>query len=147
VPDQPQGKSHSYYCHAKDVIQHKQSSESRNRLAADSEGGSQAPQTCPCCGQVQHSGDEPFSCCFVHFKTERLTRRTFIVCGECGHVWTKRALRRSLRRHVWQNIRHPLYPPFDPFPNRRWLELRYYVATCLKPAKDIFFCQECIHDF
>ena len=86
-------------------------------------------QTCPCCGQVEHSGEEPFSCCFVHYKTEALTRRTFIVCFECGHVWTRWSLGAAYRR-ITKEMGDGLLS--------RWWRSRWW---------RVGFCQECIHDF
>lgn len=62
----------------------------------------------------------------------------YIYCYECGHVYrTAGALRRAYRREYWR-----MSGVFDPVPvwRRVWRVLTVRV-------KDIFFCQECIHDF
>lgn len=60
----------------------------------------------------------------------------YIFCGECGHVYrTAGQLRRAYRRGVMQGRRYGIP-----------LRLCLWRALTVR-AKQIFFCQECIHDF
>lgn len=62
-----------------------------------------------------------------------------IICGECGHVYrTAGELRRAYRREVVRGLRFA--GPGDPW-------LRRLVKALAVRARDIRFCQECIHDF
>lgn len=82
---------------------------------------------CPAhpCPWPNHHHELDWSDCWSHHRSEHIGRRTFKVCFECGHVWTRLAL-------WWAWVR--AYGGWHP---RRMFK---------RPSK-IFFCQECIHDF
>lgn len=71
------------------------------------------------------------SYCWCHYEPERVTRWTYIVCFECGHVWSWLALKVAYVRMSW----------------RMDSSLRYRMKAISKPVSRIRFCQECIHDF
>lgn len=83
-------------------------------------------------GYSEGPGTSP---CWIHYRNEPVTRRTYIVCFECGHSWTRRKLRQEWRRG-YLSVR---------------LEgesrLSSWRSVLLKRAKDIFFCPGCLHDF
>lgn len=91
-----------------------------------------------------------FSWCWCHHVYEPVPKRVFVVCYECGHVWTKRTLKRAYRRAVIKKpdyeVRSLLNPHYeDDFAGPSWAMVLWRVLTVR--AEDIFFCQECIHDF
>lgn len=86
--------------------------------------------------------------CFSHHVDEPADDSTYMICGECGHVYqTAGELRREYRRARWAihkvdrraGIQHPA---FRPLPT--WLVL---VEIWTIRAKKIFSCQHCTHDF
>lgn len=83
--------------------------------------------------------------CHVHHVDE--TGPSYIVCGECGHLYrTRGELRRAYRREFWQVSRR--WRTSTPFPGDRPPGL----LSCLRrmimiKAEEISFCQHCIHDF
>ncbi len=86
-----------------------------------------------------------FSHCWCHHVDEPIPPNVYRVCFECGHVWTASALR-SAWRHAfpmptfgWRSDGFDLVGPIQ------WT--RYFVHRYLTPARRIYFCQECIHDF
>lgn len=76
----------------------------------------------------------------------------YIVCGECFHAYrTARELRRAYRRGYWQATSRPptglgggLFGRNDEWGPSLWVRV-WRVLTIR--AKNISFCQECIHDF
>lgn len=61
-------------------------------------------------------------------------------CRECGHLYLTAA---DLRRAYRETLR-----AFHDDDVRTWLDqLRYWKACWLTRAKNIDFCQECVHDF
>jgi hypothetical protein len=88
--------------------------------------------------------------CYSCGVDEPLGRRYYILCGECFHVYyTKGALRRAYRREMWRIHRAPpndyleaVFPRIPPPPTRKVI---WKLVTVR--AKNINFCQECIHDF
>lgn len=89
---------------------------------------------------------EGHSYCHVHHVPERVGRRAFRVCFECGHVWTRRSLRRAVRRYY-------LRP--DPWATRAWLRGDEWTESWAQAiwraltvrSAGISFCQVCVHDF
>lgn len=75
--------------------------------------------------------DHARSMCWSCYQAEPIPRNVFIICCECGHVWTKRSLQRA-----WRKMGRQL--------DRRWWR---HPRNHLRRAKNIFFCPECIHDF
>lgn len=75
--------------------------------------------------------------CYSCHVDEPIGRRSpYIICLECGHVYrTARALRRAYRR---QSLTIPRY-------DVPWWRITWRAWTIR--ARDINFCQECIHDF
>ena len=70
--------------------------------------------------------------CYMH-DTFELSSGAYIVCGECQHVYqSPRALRKAWRRTGRE---------IDGW--RRWL----HPIHLMTPARRIFFCQECLHDW
>lgn len=71
----------------------------------------------------------------------------YIVCPECFHVYrTARELRRAYRRASWRLHRTPMpLPDFADDRGPRWGRLLWHLATVR--ARNINFCQHCIHDF
>jgi hypothetical protein len=66
----------------------------------------------------------------------------YILCGECGHLYrTKGELRRAYRRAILSLDRRT-FLGIKPMP--RW-KIWWKVLTIR--AKNIYFCQYCIHDF
>lgn len=91
-------------------------------------------------------GFDPEQACWSHFRNEPRTRRTFIVCFECGHVYTRWSLwkawvRTGRRLRRW-NEKHPA--PFQTRPESRFSVWR---RIWLTPPSRIYHCQECVHDF
>lgn len=72
-------------------------------------------------------GFDESQACWSHHRNESITRRTFQVCFECGHVWTRWALWRSYIKAAGE----------CGVGLRRWIK---------RPSR-IYFCQVCIHDF
>lgn len=79
------------------------------------------------------------STCWIHNREEPVTGTSFLVCGECGHVYpTARSLRHAFRRQEWMGWRHfNLGLPW-------WRVLWRMVSV---RASEIPICMECIHDF
>lgn len=75
-------------------------------------------------------GDPVLSLCWGCDKIESIRPNTFIICFECGHVYTKRSLVKAWRQEfsIKERLRHPIW-------------------VYGKRARDIYFCQVCIHDF
>jgi hypothetical protein len=97
----------------------------------------------PCeCGQIVPEGERH---CWFHHVAEH-SKSAYIMCFECGHVWTKRALRKAYRRgvtHRSQWEQRPWFRSNDFAPS--WARVLWKAATIR--AKNIYFCQLCIHDF
>lgn len=72
------------------------------------------------------------SLCWCHHVAEPIVSNTYIICFECGHVWTKRALRKA-----WRKGYREMCGGW-----RAALQANYW-----RRAEKIFFCQVCIHDF
>lgn len=91
-------------------------------------------------------GFDPSQACWSHHQNEPRTRRTFITCFECGHVYTRWSLWRAWTRTGKELARwdreHP--PPFAHTPPSR---LRQWAHRWFKRPSRIFHCQECVHDF
>jgi len=80
--------------------------------------------------------------CYSCNLDEPLEGGYYILCGECFHVYyTKAELRRAYRRVYWRTHR---WAPFGGPPTPMW-RILWRVLTVR--AKDIYFCQECTHDF
>ncbi len=79
--------------------------------------------------------------CYEHHEDEPVGG-AYIVCGECFHVWrTAGELRREYRRQFWRTTSHGWFGTDRPsLVSRVWRVLTVR-------AKDIYFCQHCIHDF
>jgi hypothetical protein len=86
------------------------------------------------------------SLCWCHYEVEPIPPNAYIVCGECGHVWTAKALRRAWH-HAYPLPKLSLWrdDEFDHARPFRWL--RAVRHRWFKRATRIYFCQECIHDF
>lgn len=69
-----------------------------------------------------HDMNEPLDC-FFHGK-EVIPHDCFIVCGECGHAWTRTALEAADRQ---------LFGTIGDHTSRK--------------AEQIFSCPLCVHDF
>jgi DNA-directed RNA polymerase subunit RPC12/RpoP len=87
-------------------------------------------------------GAEGFTDCWSCYRSEPITDDTYIVCFECGHAWTKRALVRTYRRELLRSD------------GKRWFSnewgsgrLRVWWRALTVRAETIFFCQKCVHDF
>jgi hypothetical protein len=89
----------------------------------------------------------------VHFQGHRFTweevwpKKYYRICGECFEVWTKHTLRKAYRREVWRILKNPLPAPFETPRPTLWSDIRALWKAYTIRAKNIFFCQECIHDF
>lgn len=69
----------------------------------------------------------------------------YITCPECFHTYrTAGELRRRYRRMLIQVHRRQLVNPFD-YTGPGWGEVLWKALTVR--AKNINFCQHCIHDF
>lgn len=90
------------------------------------------------------AADESF--CWCHHTVEHIGPRTYRVCFECGHVWTRWALWRAFQREMWKLFRSDI--PADPFqPTPRWRAVWWTVRGWFRRPSDIAFCQECLHDW
>lgn len=68
----------------------------------------------------------------------------YITCPECGHLYrTAGALRRAYRRSVWERRRWAR--EVLSLDGLGWAEVALRALTIR--ARDIHFCQECLHDF
>ena len=88
----------------------------------------------------------PISLCWVHYRAEMIPHDVFIICYECGHVWTRQALEDAfvailveiraspIEAPVWFDEPEPEYGPGGSVPD--WL-----------PAEKIAACPVCVHDF
>lgn len=76
------------------------------------------------------STDKTVSLCWGCEVVESIPSNVYIICFECGHVWTRHSLRKARLQYysIKERILHPLW-------------------TILKPTKRIYFCPVCIHDF
>lgn len=71
--------------------------------------------------------------CSIHEKPEEMTAEPYQVCFECGHVYnTSEELVAAYEQTVQEMIK--LDNEGGPFMPK-------------KEAHEIFFCQECLHDF
>lgn len=69
----------------------------------------------------------------------------YIRCYECGHLYlTARDLRRAYRSQQWAMMKSFRWRPIPGFEPSTWSVLWSIFTT---RAKDISFCQLCIHDF
>lgn len=79
------------------------------------------------------------ACASVHCHSHHVDEnpgRYYIGCYECGHVYrTARELRRAYRRQSFTIPRYDI----------PWWRITWRALTIR--ARDIHFCQECIHDF
>jgi hypothetical protein len=80
--------------------------------------------------------------CWIHHCNEPVTRSSYVVCFECGHVWTARALRKAVRqyrRQVWLS---------DPF-RADWFGARVvqWMKASWVQARKVWSCPVCAHDF
>lgn len=73
-------------------------------------------------------------------------QRAWLWCFECGHPWTPRELRRAYRRALTSDIRWRERPWWR---SNEWhdsiVRVLWRVATAR--ARNIHFCQLCLHDF
>lgn len=85
--------------------------------------------------------------CYSCGVDEQTSRRTYVVCGECGHVYTAGGLRRAMRRVLRNEWRLPEFRPrwrgAGPFNVSGW-EWAWRYATVL--ARNTHACPECTHD-
>lgn len=66
----------------------------------------------------------------------------YIICRECGHRYRSAGeLRRVYRRQFLRTSRQSW---FDMKPPPRWRV--WWIAVTIR-ARNIYFCQHCIHDF
>ena len=91
--------------------------------------------------------DHCFSCGVDEYCDSHLGH--YIRCRECGHIYrTAKELRREYRRMSWEN--HRGYIRSSP-----WIFSNQFTPSTLSVlwrtltirAKNIYFCQKCIHDF
>lgn len=118
-------------------------------------------------------GREGYSDCWIHHRSEKRRRRTYRVCFECGHVYTRFSLWRAWVRtgremrhwRTWTPIVASYAPPDGlPQPDAPTMDLlettwgpdgpvvrpgrfrEWWHCWIRRPSK-IDFCQECIHDW
>lgn len=102
-------------------------------------------QPCPICGRTDCFSSEPktTSCCWSHYEIEPLGLDPYRVCFECGHVYQSPAdLVAAYNAVVSDKIENP--PPIPPGVDWEWSPPR---PKTIDDAPEIFFCQECLHDF
>jgi hypothetical protein len=81
--------------------------------------------------------------CWFHGE-EPIPSNVYRRCFECGHVWTKRTLKRAYRKALWELSKgDPLFLG-DGFRSSR---VRTWWRLATVRASTIYFCQECIHDW
>ena len=82
--------------------------------------------------------------CFWH-EVDEPVEGSYIQCFECGHVYrTAGQLRRAYRQEYWR-----ITNPANPFGLKGFevsLRARLWRILTVRVA-DIYFCQECTHDF
>ncbi len=80
--------------------------------------------------------------CYSHHEDEPTTG--YVVCGECFHAYaTAGELRRTYRRKLISLRRTTAHWP--GFERQGWASTLWRAATVR--ARDINFCQHCLHDF
>jgi hypothetical protein len=108
---------------------------------------------CPAypCPWENHQHGLDWSDCWVHHRSEKITKRTYIVCFECGHVYTRFGLWRAWVRSgkIVRNFDKKYPPPYTAAVNRMtyWDSCKFWWHRWFMRPSKIFFCQECIHDF
>lgn len=102
--------------------------------------------------------------CHIH-QVDEPVLGAYRVCGECGHVYYSRhELRQAYRREWLAALRAAPVPPPPPWsgvvlvlpdaltpkkPPPRWVTwvCNWWRVVFPPMAKNISFCQECVHDF
>ena len=101
------------------------------------------------------------ACAAVHCHSHHVDEPSlpaYVACNECGHVYrTSGELRAAYRRIVTQFTFPSREREDDPFGGlfdaprstgrARLLELWDWLLSRFARARDIHFCQECLHDF
>lgn len=87
--------------------------------------------------------------CYFHHVDEPAVGPSYLVCGECGHLYrTKRALRSAARESLRKDWRFPSYRPrllaIGPFEQSTWRWTWRYLTV---RVDKIYACPYCIHDF
>jgi hypothetical protein len=96
---------------------------------------------------VANQGSIVESYCYCHNTNEVCAEKhVYIVCFECGHIWTKRTLLKAYHRQ--SKLSDTVIDPTGLFgPVSRWSQVRYWFHRWTMRPSRIYFCQECIHDF
>lgn len=68
---------------------------------------------------------------------------SYLICLECGHVYRTAGELRAAYRRIWSQI------TFGPSPTlqTRLADLWGWLRSRFARARDITFCQECLHDW